>query len=37
MQNVEAWLVAHREPLTFYPLTVLGVLVVADGAIALAT
>ena len=37
MRNVEAWLVAHREPLTFYPLTVLGVLVIADGVLALAT
>ena len=37
MENVQAWLVAHREPLTFYPLTVLGILVIVDAAFALAS
>jgi hypothetical protein len=35
LQEVEAWIAAHRQALTFVPLTVLGILVVADGVIAL--
>jgi hypothetical protein len=35
LQAVEAWIAAHRQALTFYPLTVLGALVVVDGVVAL--
>jgi hypothetical protein len=35
MQDVQAWLVAHRRALTFFPLTVLGILVIVDAAVAL--
>ena len=31
MLDVEPWLVAHKRPLTFYPLTILGVLVILDA------
>jgi hypothetical protein len=31
MLGVEHWLSAHRRPLTFYPLTILGVLVTVDA------
>jgi hypothetical protein len=36
MVDVEHWLSAHKRPLTFYPVTILGVLVVADAVLALA-
>jgi Sap-like sulfolipid-1-addressing protein len=35
LQDVESWLAAHRQALTFYPLTVLGILVVVDAVVAL--
>jgi hypothetical protein len=35
MQAIQQWLAAHREPLTFYPLTVVGILVVVDALFAL--
>ncbi len=35
LRAVEAWIAAHRQALTFYPLTVLGILVVVDGVVAL--
>ena len=31
MLDVEHWLSAHKRPLTFYPLTILGVLVTVDA------
>jgi hypothetical protein len=37
MLDVEHWLSAHKRPLTFYPLTVLGALVIVDAAFALAS
>ena len=36
MLDVEHWLSAHKRPLTFYPLTILGVLVIVDAVFALA-
>jgi threonine/homoserine/homoserine lactone efflux protein len=36
MLEVEHWLSAHKRPLTFYPVTILGVLVTVDAAFALA-
>jgi hypothetical protein len=35
LQRVQPWIAAHRQVLTFVPLTVLGVLVMADGLVAL--
>jgi hypothetical protein len=35
MTNVEHWLADHKRPMTFYPVTVLGVLVTIDAAVAL--
>ena len=35
MLDVEHWMAAHKRPLTFYPLTVLGVLVTVDALFAL--
>jgi hypothetical protein len=35
MLEVEHWLSAHKRPLTFYPLTVLGLLVIVDAVLAL--
>jgi hypothetical protein len=35
LQEVEAWIAAHRQALTFCPLTVLGILVMVDGVVAL--
>jgi Sap, sulfolipid-1-addressing protein len=37
MLGVEHWLSAHRRPLTFYPVTILGVLVVVDALFGLLT
>jgi threonine/homoserine/homoserine lactone efflux protein len=37
MLAVEHWLSAHKRPLTFYPLTILGVLVTVDGVLGLVT
>lgn len=37
MLEVEHWLSAHKRPLTVYPVTILGVLVVVDAVFALAT
>ena len=37
MLDVEHWLSAHRRPLTFYPVIVLGVLVIVDAVLGLAT
>jgi threonine/homoserine/homoserine lactone efflux protein len=37
MLGVEHWLSAHKRPLTFYPLTILGVLVVVDALVSLAS
>jgi hypothetical protein len=31
MLDVEHWLSAHKRSLTFYPLTILGVVVIVDG------
>jgi hypothetical protein len=36
MLEVEHWLSAHKRPLTAYPLTILGILVVADAVLGLA-
>jgi Sap, sulfolipid-1-addressing protein len=36
MLNVEHWLSAHKRPLTFYPVTILGVLVTVDALFGLA-
>jgi Sap, sulfolipid-1-addressing protein len=35
MESIQSWLAAHRQPLTFYPLTVVGILVVVDAVVAL--
>jgi hypothetical protein len=35
LQAAEAWIAAHRQALTFSPLTLLGILAVADGVVAL--
>jgi hypothetical protein len=35
MLDVEHWLAAHKRPLTFYPLTILGILVVVDAVLGL--
>jgi hypothetical protein len=35
LEQAEAWIAAHRQALTFVPLTVLGILVVADALVAL--
>ena len=35
MLNVEHWLSEHKRPLTFYPLTILGLLVIVDALFAL--
>jgi threonine/homoserine/homoserine lactone efflux protein len=35
MADVEHWLADHKRPMTFYPLTVLGVLVTIDAVVAL--
>ena len=37
MLEVEHWLSAHKRPLTVYPVTILGVLVIIDAVFALAT
>jgi hypothetical protein len=37
MTDVQHWLAAHKRPLTFYPLTILGVLVTLDAVLGLAT
>ena len=37
MLEVEHWLSAHKRPLTVYPVTILGVLVIVDAVFALAT
>ena len=37
MGGVQSWLTAHRRPLTFYPLAILGVLVTLDALVALLT
>jgi hypothetical protein len=37
MLDVEHWLSTHKRPMTFYPLTILGVLVVVDALFGLAT
>jgi hypothetical protein len=37
MLEVEHWLSAHKRPLTVYPVTILGVLIIVDAAFALAT
>ena len=31
MLDVEHWLAAHKRPMTFYPVTILGVLVIVDA------
>jgi hypothetical protein len=31
MLEVEHWLSEHKRPLTFYPVTILGLLVIVDG------
>ncbi len=33
----QTWIAAHKEPLTFYPSVVLGIVLVADGVIQLST
>ena len=33
----QAWIAAHKDPLAFYPSAVLGVVLIADGLIQLAT
>lgn len=35
MTDVERWLATHKRPLTFYPLTILGALVMLDALVAL--
>jgi hypothetical protein len=35
MLDVEHWLSAHKRPLTFYPVTILGVVVVLDAVLGL--
>jgi hypothetical protein len=35
MLDVEHWLSAHKRPLTFSPMTILGVVVVADAVLGL--
>jgi hypothetical protein len=35
MLEVEHWLSAHKRPLTFYPVTILGVLVIVDALLGL--
>jgi hypothetical protein len=37
MLGVEHWLSAHKRPLTFYPLTILGILVTVDALFGLVT
>jgi hypothetical protein len=37
MLRVEHWLSAHKRPLTFYPLIILGVLVLVDGLVGVAS
>lgn len=37
MGGVQSWLTAHRRPMTFYPLAILGVLVTLDALVALLT
>ena len=37
MREVQLWLTAHRRPLTYYPLTILGVLVIIDALVGLLT
>jgi threonine/homoserine/homoserine lactone efflux protein len=37
MTDVQTWLTAHRRPLTYYPLTILGVLVTIDALVGLLT
>ena len=35
MTDVQHWLAAHKRPLTFYPVTILGVVVTLDGIVSL--
>jgi hypothetical protein len=35
LENVQSWLTEHRQALTVVPLTVIGILVIVDGAVAL--
>ncbi len=35
--SAQAWISAHREPLTFYPSAVLGIVLIVDGVIQLTT
>lgn len=35
MTDVQHWLAAHKRPMTFYPLTILGVVVTLDGIVSL--
>jgi Sap, sulfolipid-1-addressing protein len=35
LTNAQAWISAHKEPLTFYPSAVLGVVLIVDGTIQL--
>ena len=37
MTDVEHWLAAHKRPMTFYPVTILGVLVTLDALVSLVT
>lgn len=37
MLDVEHWLSSHKRPMTFYPLTILGVLVIVDALFGLAS
>jgi len=37
MREVQVWLTAHRRPLSYYPLTILGVLVIIDATLILVT
>jgi hypothetical protein len=37
MLEVEHWLSAHKRPLTFYPLTILGLVIIVDGLLGLTT
>ena len=35
MTDVQRWLATHKRPMTFYPLTILGMLVTLDAVVSL--
>ena len=37
MTDVQRWLAAHKRQMTFYPVTILGVLVTLDALVSLVT